>query len=78
MASYKDSRREFKSNLEETRVWEQTVLKELRSREQGMAKAERTEFANVLVCKALEKEGAPGTGGGGKSSRRGRRKAEEE
>ena len=54
LQNYRDNRKEFKKNVQETKDWEATVMEELSMREKKMARSERTEFANVLVCKSLE------------------------
>ena len=60
LKSYRSALQECRRGVDETRAWEGRVLRELRGREEGLGRAERSEFANVLVCKALEGDQALG------------------
>jgi len=54
LKNYNANRKEFRKTIKETKDWEEKVVEELVNQEKGLARGDRTEFANVLVCKSLE------------------------
>jgi hypothetical protein len=56
LKNYRANRKEFKKTIKETKDWEEKVVQELSSQYRGLARSDRTEFANVLVCKSLEEK----------------------
>ena len=54
MRAYLEQKRACDKNIVETKAWELQVLAELKLQEKTLMKSEKTDFANVLVCKALE------------------------
>ena len=60
---YNQQKKSCAKNITEMRDWEAKVVDELKNQEKNLMKSERSDFANVLVCKALE-AGIGGHGGG--------------